>query len=321
MADRAHSAAWAAGVRSAAAYRGAMGPELAGREYAGQLTDADLRLLASVAAGRAGTGPSADGSWLRGDPAALLAVLEHPGTFDAVIGQDEAAAGWTGLASPFPVFAVFVQRAATELAAAGHVPERTGPRQRVPLFDGGALREFVAEPERRLFLAELLASFTRVASGRYRSRVGGRLRTRRFSELDPVRLAGLLEAVPRAERPGVYRRLGDVTLFLTGVFPDYAATTVLPPVHAAPPPRPPVLRPVNAARLLRAAGLPAAQHERLADAPAIELLEHLGARWYRAARDLAPVPTARIAVVGEVADRFRQARRVLNHIADRYLFP
>ena len=67
--------------------------------------------------------------------------------------------------------------------------------------------------------------------------------------------------------------------------------------------------------------LPAAQRERLAEAPAIELLEHLGARWYRAARDLAPIPTARIAVVGEVADRFRQARRVLNHIADRYLFP
>jgi hypothetical protein len=133
------------------------------------------------------------------------------------------------------------------------------------------------------------------------------MRTQRFSELDPVRLAGLLEAVPQAERPGVYRRLGDVTLFLTGVFPDYAATGVLGPV--------------NAARLLRAAGLPAAQHERLAGVPAIELLEHLGARWYRAARDLAPVPTARIAIVGEVADRFRQARRVLNHIADRYLFP
>src|SRR5262249_40348988 len=138
MADRAHSAAWAAGVRSAAAYRGAMGPELAGREYAGQLTDADLRLLASVAAGRAGTGPSADGSWLRGDPAALLAVLEHPGTFDAVIGQDEAAAGWTGLASPFLVFAVFVQRAATELAAAGHGPGRPRARQRGALFRGGA---------------------------------------------------------------------------------------------------------------------------------------------------------------------------------------
>jgi hypothetical protein len=33
------------------------------------------------------------------------------------------------------------------------------------------------------------------------------------------------------------------------------------------------------------------------------------------------VATARLTVVGEVADRFRQARRVLNHVADRYLFP
>src|SRR5262249_50085798 len=151
------------------------------------------------------------------------------------------------------------------------------------------------------------ASFTRVASGRYRARVGGRTRTRRFSELDPVRLAGLLEAVPPAERPGVYRRLRGVTLFPTGGVPDYATA------HA--------LGPVSAARLLRAAQLPASQQDRLTDTPAIEFWEHLGARWYRAARDLAPVATARLTAVGEVADRFRQARRVLNHVADRYLFP
>ena len=286
---------------------------LVGSEYASQLTDGDLRLLASVAASSAGGGPgsgagqAADGSWLRGDPVSLLRLLEDPGVFRAVAGQGEAAPGWPGTASPFLVFAVFVHRAAAELASVDYVQERTGPRQRVPLFDVPALREFLDAPARRLFLAELLASFTRVASGRYRSRAGGRMRTRRFSELDPVRLAGLLEAVPQAERPGVYRRLGDVTLFLTGVFPDYAAA------HA--------LGPVNAARLLRAAGLPAAQQERLAAAPAIELLEYLGARWYRAARDLAPITTARITVVGEVADRFRQARRVLNHVADRHLFP
>jgi hypothetical protein len=224
-----------------------------------------------------------------------------------VLGEGNAGPGLAVPASPFLVFAVFVQRAAAELASAGHVPERTGPRQRVPLFDAPALRDFLAAPARRLFLAELLASFTRVASGRYWARTGGRPRARRFSELDPVRLAGLLDAVPEAERPGVYRRLGDVALFLTGVFPDYASSRALGPV--------------NAARLLRAARLPAAQQERLAAEPAIELLEHLGARWYRAARDLAPVTTARLTVVGEVADRFRQARRVLNHVADRYLFP
>jgi hypothetical protein len=282
-----------------------------GQEYASHLTDADLRLLASVAGAAGGSsqagdlaGP-ADASSLRGDPAALLRLVEHPGVFGAIFGPGATEHGWAVPASPFLVFAAFVQRAAAELASMDHVPERTGPRQRVPLFDAPALRDFLGDPARRLFLAELLASFTRVASGRYQVRTGGQVRTRRFSELDPVRLAGLLDAVPQAERPGVYRRLGDVSLFLTGVFPDYAATGVLGPVDAA--------------RLLRAARLPSAEQDRLAGSPAIELLEHLGARWYRAARDLAPVSTARVRVVGDVADRFRQARRVLNHVADRYL--
>ena len=273
---------------------------LVGREYAGHLTDADLGLLASL------SGDPAAAPSLRGDPEALLRLLEHPGLFRAVSGPGDMPTGGAA-ASPFLVFVAFVQRAAAELASMDHVPERTGPRQRVPLFDAPALRDFLAAPGRRLFLAELLASFTRVASGRYRTRAGGRTRTRRFSELDPVRLAGLLDAVPQAERPGVYRRLGDVTLFLTGVFPDYATSYAVGPVDAA--------------RLLRAAALPASQRERLASTPAIELWEHLGARWYRAARDLAPAATARITVVGEVADRFQQARRVLNHVTDRYLFP
>jgi hypothetical protein len=277
---------------------------LAGREYASHLTDADLKLLAPAAPG--------DGAWLRGDPEALLRLLENPGTFGAVLGggglgqgPGAGAHGWAVQASPFLIFALLVQRAGTELASAAHVPERTGLRQRVPLFDAPALRDFLGDTARRLFLAELLASFTRVASGRYRVRVAGRARTRRYSELDPVRLAGLLDAVPEAERPGVYRRLGDVSLFLTGVFPDYVTARALGPADAG--------------RLLRAAGLAGPQRERLAAVPAIELLEHLGARWYRTACELAPVRTARLAVAGDVAGRFQQARRVLNHLADRYL--
>src|SRR5499427_6868128 len=272
---------------------------LAGREYAGHLTDADLGLLASLG-GDPVAGPS-----LRGDPETLLRLLEHPGLFRMVSGPGDAAHGEAVPASPFLVFAAFVQRAAAELASLDYLPERTGARQRVPLFDAPALRDFLAEPGRRLFLAELLASFTKVTSGRYRTRTGGRIRTRRFSELDPVRLAGLLDAVSEAERPGVYRRLGDVSLFLTGVFPDYVTARALGPVDAG--------------RLLRAAGLTGPQRERLAAGPAIELLEHLGARWYRTACELAPVRTARLAVAGDVAGRFRQARRVLNHLADRYL--
>ena len=294
-----------------------MDAAVVGREYVAHLTDADLTLLAS-AAGAPGPGVTsgavpilpagADAAWLRGNPAAIPDLLGDPRVFEAVFGWGDSSGqprpGQAVPVSPFLTFAVAVHRSATELSSMGHVAERTAPRQRLPLFDAPALREFLGSPARKLFLAELLASFTRVTSGRYRVRGGGR--TRRFSELDPVRLAGLLDGVPDAERPGVYRRLGDVSLFLAGVFPDQATLYGVGPVAVA--------------RLLRAAQVPAAEYERLSTVPAIELLEQLGARWYRAAYGLAPVRTARLDVVADVAGRFQQARRVLNHVADRYLF-
>jgi hypothetical protein len=287
---------------------------LIGSGYADHLTDADLGLLAEAA-----DQPTAQAvPWLRAHPEQLLGLVGDPRVFQAVFGasaetaqpaRPAEASALAALASPFLIFAVAVHRAATELATMDHVPERSGQRQRVPLFDAPELRDFLGSAARRLFLAELLASFTRNAA-QYRPVPKGRprpARGRRVSELDLVRMAGLLDTVPEAERAGVYRRLGDVALFLTGMFPDYAAA------HA--------LGPVSAARLLRAAQVPARQHDRLADAPAIDLFEHLGAQWYRTAWGLAPAHTARLAVVAEVAERFRQARRVLNHIADRCLFP
>jgi hypothetical protein len=258
--------------------------------YADHLTEADLQLLATAAELPAGSDVT--------DPALLEELLADPRVFDAVFGSPEDVV----LVSPFLAFGVAVHRAVQDLAVMGHLPERSGLRQRIPVFDTPELRDFLGSAERRLFLAELLASFTHVASGRYR--VSAR-RTRRFSELDPVRLAGLLDVVPDESRPGVYRRLGDVSLFLAGVFPDYSV------MHA--------LGPVDVSRLLRSARVPAAELDALTTAPALDLLEYLGARWYRAALAAAPVRTQRLDVVGDVATRFRQARRVLNLVADRYL--
>jgi hypothetical protein len=293
-----------------------MDSALVGSGYADHLTDADLSLLVSVSQDtERPAGLAAGASWLRRRPEALPELVGDPRVFRAVFGPADAASARAALASPFLIFAVAVHRAAAELESMGHVPERSGKRQRVPLFDAPELRDFLGSPARRLFLAELLGSFTRNAPAPYRAAASGRPArpargargSRRFSELDLARMAGLLDAVPEAERAGVYRRLGDAALFLTGVFPDYAVR------HA--------LGPVSAARLLRAARVPARQHDQMAAAPAIDLFEYLGARWYRAAWGLAPARTARLAVVAEVADRFRQARRVLSHIADRWLFP
>lgn len=264
--------------------------------YTEHLTDADLRLLAGAAELPDGTDVT--------DPALLEALLADPRVFEAIFGPS----GDVVLVSPFLAFGVAVHRAALDLAGMDYLPERSGLRQLIPVFDTAELRDFLGSAQRRLFLTELLASFTQVASGRYTvpsPRRRGRFRTRRFSELDPVRLAGLLDVAPEESQPGIYRRLGDVSLFLTGVFPDYSAA------HA--------LGPVDASRLLRAARVPAGERDGLETAPALDLLEYLGARWYRAALAAAPVHTAPLNVVGEVAARFRQARRVLNHLADRYL--
>jgi hypothetical protein len=298
-----------------AGYGDRMDGGLVGSGYADHLTDTDLELLATVAEDTGARAVATATAWLRAHPEQLPPLVGDSRVFQAVFGPQApaGAAVRAALASPFLIFAVAVHRAAADLETMDHVPERS-MRQRVPLFDASELRDFLGSAARRLFLAELLASFTRAASVQYRAAVRGQPertarggRGRRVSELDLVRMAGLLDAVPEAERAGVYRRLGDVALFMTGVFPDYAAT------HA--------LGPVSATGLLRSAQVPEQRRDQLIAAPAIDLFEHLGAQWYRAAWGLAPARTARLAVVADVAERFRQARRVLNHIADRCLFP
>lgn len=273
-----------------------MDREGAGRGYLEHLTDDDLRVLATSARLDADQADQ-----LRGRPATVLELCDRPELFERVYGRDSE-----GLVriSPFLAFLAAIAQADRELTAARFVTERSAARQRVPVFDTPQLRDFLADPARRLFLAELLSSFVRVASGRYWTRTTRGWRAQRYSELDPVRLAQLAEQLPAAYRPGAYRRLGDVSLFLTGVFPDYAQR------HA--------FGPFDAARLLRAAGLAGGDGSELATAPSIELLEQLGQRWYRRASELAPVTTTQLAVVAQVAGRFRDARRVLNHIADHY---
>jgi hypothetical protein len=269
--------------------------DTAGQGYVEHLTDEDLRVLAGLANLSAD-----DAGELRRRPSTVVDLLERPELFTLVYGQDPAS---LLRISPFLAFVVAVGQAAREIAAASFVVEPTGPRERVPVFDTPRLRAFLTDPMHRLFLAELLTSFVRVASGRYWRRTRHGWRSQRYNELDPVRLAQFVEQAPEANRPGLYRRLGDVALFLTGVFPDYAQRYAFGPFDAA--------------RLLRAAGLSREHESELVTAPPIQLLEHLGRRWYRLAAELAPVQTTQLTVVTHVAERFSDARRVLNHVSDR----
>ena len=49
-----------------------------------------------------------------------------------------------------------------DLGQASFIEEWIGPRQRVPVFDTAGLRDFGADPLRRFFLIQLLASYTSV---------------------------------------------------------------------------------------------------------------------------------------------------------------
>lgn len=257
--------------------------------YLEHLTDQDLALLA------ANSGDTS--SALRADPDRIQRVLSEPAVFTGIFGASTEEAFLH--ASPFLVFAVLVHRVHRDLADVGFIDEWVGPRHRVPIFDVDTLRDFTADPARRLFLAELLASYTHVASGSFWARTNRGWRRRRFSELDPIHLLELLDLVPESDQPAVYRRLGDLALFLTGVFPDYTADRLLSPIA----------RERLRRRVLRREGeLP----------PAFELFELVGRRAYSAASKATPRP----GLLEDLAGRgFAHSRRVLNFLTDRYLFP
>lgn len=276
------------------------------RGWFDHLSEDDLSLLSRVASG---AGVEADE--VRTHPGALARAMSHPAAFDSVFGPPDGEP--LPPASPFLTFALIVHRGWGELRTARHIDEWVGPRRRLPVLGGDDLRGFLAGPARRLFLTELLASYTRVTSGSAWVRTRKGWRRRRFSELDPVRLASLLDVVPEEERPGVYRRLGDLALFLTGVFPDHTE------MHG--------LGPLDEGRLLRITGV-AADPERgpgrrseTTSTGAVTLLESLGQRWYWLASHTSRGPlTGTMPVVAELAEGFPVARRTLNFLTDRHLF-
>ncbi len=259
------------------------------RAYRDHLTTTDLAVLSDMLAGRTLTG-----------------VLSSPELDELVFGHGSMLDPLRAV-SPFLTFAVAVHRTAERLATAAYVEEWIGPRQRVPVFAVEPLRQLLADPLRRFFLVELLSSYTHVVSGSTWTPTRRGWRRRRFSELDPVQLAELLDATPPSELPGVLRRLGDLALFLTGVFPDHTART-------------PLGRPSAEARLLRSAGVDPVRVEPGTLSP-FELLERLGARWYRLAVQRSAAPSASVDVLDTIAGQFTDARRILNVVTDVYLFP
>ncbi|GAA4929882.1 hypothetical protein EV188_101350 [Actinomycetospora succinea] len=252
--------------------------EAVGRRYGEHLTDRDLLALADGEPDRVAP--------LRRRPELVLDLLDRPAVADAVLTARRDENGRFRHVSPFLVFAAAVHRTSRALVGRLHTPDRTAPRTRVPIFDAPVLAAFADDPEHRLHLAELLASYSRLTSGVVWRRDEWGRRRERWDELDLPALARLLGAVPADQQPGVWRRIGDGALFLAGVFPEHAERTLGGP------------------RLARLTGA--------GEGPVTELLEQLAGRAYAHVGGAVPAG---------VAESPQMARRFLALVAERHLFP
>ncbi len=199
--------------------------------------------------------------------------------------------------TPYALFQILLRQARRELAASTYTVEWAGSRQRVPVFDAPALFRVLEDPARLAYLAELLTSFSRVQGTTFWYRQGGRIRKLRVHEMDPASLEKLLELSSPEDRFFLCRRLGDSVLFLAGIFADHIGREAHGPSPVFPflPSLPPGLA-------------------------AIEALDEKGRHYYRmAAEHPRARPSGLREVLESLAGEFRQVRRVLNYLGDRYI--
>lgn len=156
-------------------------------------------------------------SLLATDAQMIERMLDEDRLFERVTGEDEILVR----ISPWLFFTVLLRRARRDLEQEAFTVEERA-RQKVVLFDADRVTDLLAEEEVLDYLASMLASFMRVQSVTVRYRVRqGIWRRYRTSELD---VDGMIRAAERMDAPlryGAYRRIGDVCLFLSGMFPEY----------------------------------------------------------------------------------------------------
>ena len=161
------------------------------------------------------------------DPAALKKLMtEDPQFRAAMIGDDSLLERVLNddeiflYISPALYFEILLRRSYRELEAATYTEEREG-RSSIPVFDTPDVLDFMKRPGVVEYLASMMASFTRIHSYVVPVRVRKGIRRRvRYNDMDIDSLVKFASEADPVQRFGYYKRIADVCLFLSGVFPD-----------------------------------------------------------------------------------------------------
>jgi len=198
--------------------------------------------------------------------------------------------------SPRLLFSILLRRVARDIRQSRYTLERIGLRESVPVFDTSRVGALL-EDERVLdYLSTMLASFVRTETYVLYVRRGPRVERVRFSDMDMddmIRLASLVDPLYRFP---LLRRIADIALFVTGIFPGYVLS-----------------RGSYGARTLPGRLLARTWRS-------LEEYEQEGATFYRLAAEHEDAATYGLRpVLTKLADHFPSARKPLSLLSDRYL--
>jgi hypothetical protein len=154
---------------------------------------------------------------LRDDVNLLDAMLRDDRLFQQLMDDEQGLVS----VSPLLFFRVLLLRARRDLQKEITTIERR-QQQKVVLFDANRVADLLALPEVTDYLATMLASFTRTNSTTIPIRVRQGVWQRvRVSDLDVDSLIRYAQLLDEEQRFWAYRRVGDASLFMTGIFPEH----------------------------------------------------------------------------------------------------
>ena len=203
--------------------------------------------------------------------------------------MDEGA--WVRI-SPYLFFTILLRQARKDLHG-GYTVERWGQSYRLPVFDGSQVAALLEGGDVQYYLAGMLTSFTRVGSTVVYFRHRGRTHRRSFSDMDMDDMVGLSQGVEPEYRFAFFKRIADIALFLTGVFPEYVTAASVGVTNG----------PRLSGRRTRT----------------IEEYQNDGRQFCLMAAECAPAGSADVALLGKIAGNFDLARKPLNLVSERYM--
>ncbi|HLT58035.1 MAG: hypothetical protein LOD91_04165 [Limnochordales bacterium] len=227
---------------------------------------------------------------VRGKADLLQVMVDDERVFQRLTESPEALVR----VSPYLLFTVLLRRAQRDLRTRGFTME-VSAQGTLPVFDAEAAARLLEDDAVRDYLASMLAEFTRIE--RRTVELWDRRGPRRvsYSTFAVEEMEALVEQTEEAQRFPLYRRLGDLCLFLTGMFADHLAR-----------------------RAREATGR--AVRQRRPGPAGIEAYEELGRTYYRRAAEADSAAQLGLAeLLARLADDFTLARKPLTVIAQSYI--